>query len=192
MFPAASQKSSFKQSELEANLLRNCHRDLYLSQISQLLLLLYDNCTKLTYFRLTAGVPPTADQQELRVETWFTDHARLQRCHIPRLVQLGPDFRTWEQQIRLEWIDHIDLRSEVEFYVVHPIPEDKDPTAVAQLILVQHADMRQSSIVLSIYDRAYDGGRPHSHAVVTADRVSLQSLISQLQNSVNTVRLKLH
>ncbi|CAL1150067.1 unnamed protein product, partial [Cladocopium goreaui] len=130
------------------------------------------------HYQATAGVPPTADQQELRVETWFTDHARLQRCHIPRLVQLGPDFRTWEQQIRLEWIDHIDLRSEVEFYVVHPIPEDKDPTAVAQLILVQHADMRQSSIVLSIYDRAYDGGRPHSHAVVTADRVSLQSLIS--------------
>ena len=130
------------------------------------------------HYQATAGAPPTADQQELRVETWFTDHARLQRCHIPRLVRLGPDFRTWEQQIRLEWIDHIDLRSEVEFYVVHPIPEDKDPTAVAQLILVQHADMRQSSIVLSIYDRAYDGGRPHSHAVVTADRVSLQSIIS--------------
>ena len=67
MFPAASQKSSFKQSELEANLLRNCHRDLYLSQISQLLLLLYDNCTKLT-IRLLRACPqlPTNKSYELK------------------------------------------------------------------------------------------------------------------------------
>ena len=96
-----------------------------------------------------AEAPPTAAQQELRIESWYTDHARVQHCHVPRLVRLGPDFRTWEQQLRLEWIDRLDLQSEVEFYVVHPHPEDKDPTAVAQLILVQNAVNLQSIISIA-------------------------------------------
>ena len=56
---------------------------------------------------------------------------------------------------------------------MHPQTEDADTSAVTQVILVQKAVERQRSIVLSIYDSAYDNGRPHSHAVVTSSQPSI-------------------
>lgn len=125
-----------------------------------------------------AALPiPTNAEPVYNVETWYTDHQRFQRCHFTRIVRLGSDFRYWERQLRLEWRDHIDERFAVDFHIVHPQTEDADIGSVAQIILVQNAADQHCSIVLSIYDSAYDDGWPHSHAVVTSNRASLQTII---------------
>lgn len=120
---------------------------------------------------------PARPDSGYKIESWYTDHLRKQRCHNARTTFLGPDFHTWEQQLRLEWIDEVDPYHELDFVLVHPLPEDAEEGALAQLLLIQNPDARQSSIVLTIYDNDHDQGRPHSHAVVTTDRVSLQSIL---------------
>lgn len=126
---------------------------------------------------LTSANPPQFGEPFGRIESWYIDQQRHRRCHHTRIVELGPDFRTWEQQLRLEWIDHIDTNVPVEFHIVHPTPEDADQTAFSQVLLVQRADDQQRTIVLSIYDAAYDNGQAHSHAVVVPHRVDLRSTI---------------
>ena len=118
-----------------------------------------------------------------KIESWYTDHLRRQRCHNARVTTLGPDFRTWEQQRRFEWIDQVDPYHELDFVLVHPMPEDAEECIYAQLLLIQNPDARQRSIVLTVFDSDYDQGLPHSHAVVTTDSISLQSvlLISEFQ-----------
>lgn len=112
-----------------------------------------------------------------KVESWYTDHMRRQSCHNARTTFLGPDFHTWEQQLRLEWIDQVDPYHELEFVLVHPMPEDAEEGIYAQLLLIQNPDARQRSIVLTIYDNAYDRGLPHSLALVTVESVNLQSIL---------------
>ncbi|CAL1172589.1 unnamed protein product [Cladocopium goreaui] len=126
---------------------------------------------------LSSASPPQAGESFGRIESWYIDQQRHRRCHHTRIVELGPDFRTWEQQLRLEWIDHIDTNMPVEFFIVQPTPEDADPTTLSQVLLVQRADDQQRTIVLSIYDAAYDNGQAHSHAVVVPHRVDLRASI---------------
>lgn len=120
---------------------------------------------------------PAGPEVGRKIESWYTDHLRRQRCHNARTTILGPDFRTWEQQLRLEWIDQVDPYHDLEFALVHPMPEDAEEGVHAQLLLIQNPDARRRSIVLTIYDSDYDQGLPHSHAVVTTDSVSLQSIL---------------
>ena len=110
---------------------------------------------------------------QLHVETWFSDHVNFRTSHFTRTVALGPLVRFWEQQLRLRWLDYVDPLSDVEFVLVHPLPEDVERGVFVQIILVQHPLSRFCSSVVTIYDSAYDNGAPHSSAIVLPDRVSL-------------------
>ena len=110
---------------------------------------------------------------QLHVETWFSDHVNFRTSHFTRTVALGPLVRFWEQQLRLRWQDYVDPHSDVEFVLVHPLPEDVERGISVQIILVQHPLSRLCSSIVTIYDSAYDNGAPHSSAIVLPDRVSL-------------------
>eukprot|EP00435_Cladocopium_sp_Y103_P046037 s104_g13.t1 len=109
-----------------------------------------------------------------KIETWFLDHHIFPQCFQSRVLHLTPSFDQWEQQILHEWRDKIDPSQQVEFDIVRPHPEDAEDGAIIQIILTQRAQPGYSSLVISIYDSAYDNGRPHSYAAVLGHRVSLR------------------
>eukprot|EP00435_Cladocopium_sp_Y103_P056969 s1600_g19.t1 len=117
---------------------------------------------------------PTFAEDGPKIETWFLDHHRMKQCFQARNVHLTPRFEQWEQWILHEWRDHVDQFQPVEFHVVHPHPEDAEDDSVAQLVLHQRPLDGFCSVVLSIYDSAYDDGKPHSYATVLANRVNLE------------------
>eukprot|EP00435_Cladocopium_sp_Y103_P038877 s1387_g10.t1 len=127
-------------------------------------------------FRARDADPQHFQDTRLQIESWYTDHTRVRRCHQSRLIQLGEIPGHWERQIQQHWRDHLDPFRDIEFYIVHPHPEDAALTATLQVILVQNPEDHHKSIVLSIYDSAYHGGHPHSHAVVLPDRASLMTV----------------
>eukprot|EP00435_Cladocopium_sp_Y103_P064081 s141_g25.t1 len=127
-------------------------------------------------FRARDADPQHLQSPRLQIETWYTDHTRVRRCHQSRLVQLGEIPGHWERQIQQHWRDHLDPFRDIEFYIVHPHPEDAAITVTLQVILVQNPADHHKSTVLSIYDSAYHGGQPHSHAVVLPDRASLMTV----------------
>ena len=49
---------------------------------------------------------------------------------------------------------------------------------IPPVILVQQPDPRQRSMIATVFDNAFENGRPHSHAVVTRDRVAREHIIS--------------
>ena len=65
----------------------------------------------------------------------------------------------------------------MEFHLVTPLPEDVSGQVIGQLVLVQRPQRFQRSIILSIYDSAYDRGLAHSLALVMADRIDLLSVM---------------
>eukprot|EP00435_Cladocopium_sp_Y103_P052083 s55_g16.t1 len=117
---------------------------------------------------------PAIEESGPKIETWYLDHVRMKDCFQSRTIRLASRFDQWEQQILHEWRDHVDQFLPVEFHVVHPHPEDAEDDSVAQLILHQRPIDGFCSVLLSIYDSAYDDGRPHSYATVLANRISLE------------------
>ena len=124
-----------------------------------------------------ATIGPGAVERLGRLETWFTDHRSYQRCHHTRIAILGPDANHWETQIKHLWRQHIVPDAPIEFHLVTPLPEDASGQIIGQLVIVQRPQAFQRSIVLSIYDSAYDRGLAHSLALVMADRVDLFSVM---------------
>lgn len=124
-----------------------------------------------------ATIGPGAMERLGRLETWYTDHLNYQRCHHTRIAILGPDAHHWEDQIKHLWRQHIIPEAPIEFHLVAPVPEDASGQIIGQLIVVQRPQPFQRSIVLSIYDSAYDRGLAHSLALVMADRIDLLSVM---------------
>eukprot|EP00435_Cladocopium_sp_Y103_P071897 s590_g38.t1 len=111
-----------------------------------------------------------------RVETWFTDHLHHKTCHMTRIVTLDDHFEQWEQLIKQTWADVINPFTEIEIFLVHPLPEDADTGARTQLLLVQQPVQNLASVVITIYDSAYDEGKPHSCATTVPNRFGLTAL----------------
>eukprot|EP00435_Cladocopium_sp_Y103_P041926 s1460_g11.t1 len=117
---------------------------------------------------------PEVTEPGPKIETWYLDHVRMKECFQSRSIHLASGFDLWEQQILHEWRDHVDQFMPVDFHLVHPHPEDAEDDSVAQLILHQRPIDGFCSVLLSIYDSAYDDGKPHSYATVLANRISLE------------------
>eukprot|EP00435_Cladocopium_sp_Y103_P071422 s996_g37.t1 len=125
-----------------------------------------------------ATIGPGGVERLGRLETWFSDHLNFQRRHFTRIAVLGGDFARWEQELRILWRDHVLPGAALEFHLVEPLPEDAANQIIGQLILVQRPVRFQRSLIISVYDSAYDRGMAHSVAVVMTDRVDLHSVRS--------------
>ena len=112
-----------------------------------------------------------------RVETWYTDHLRMQDCFQSRIVILEADPTTWHQDMLRAWSDVVIPQFEVDIHLVYPTTADMAQGTIAQLVLVQRPDQFQKSIVITIADTALQRGMPRSRAVVAIDRVSLHSAL---------------
>ena len=123
-----------------------------------------------------ATIGPGGIELLARLETWFTDHENYQRCFHSRVAILANDFVNWEAQIRHLWRERLVIGAPLEFYMVSPLPEDADGQAIGQLMIVQRPHRFDRSLVVSVYDSAYDQGRAHSLALVAGDRVDLYSI----------------
>ena len=116
-----------------------------------------------------------------RLETWFTDHYSYQRCYNSRIAVLGPDFENWEFQIKRLWRERVLPDTAIEFHLIYPPPDDRAEQTIGQLMIVQRPVAFQRSLLISIYDSAYDQGRAHSMAIVLGDRVDVFSVQTMLQ-----------
>jgi len=120
---------------------------------------------------------PAGVEMLARVETWYTDHLRMQNCFQSRIVILAADFTTWHQDLVRAWSEVVIPHFEVDIHLVYPTTADVAAGAVAQLVLVQRPDQFQRSIIVTVADTALQRGMPRSRAVVATDRVSLHSVL---------------
>ena len=120
---------------------------------------------------------PAGAERHARVETWFTDHLRMQNCFQSRIVILEADFATWHQDIVRAWSEVVLPQFDVEIHLVYPTTVDAAQGVIAQLVLVQRPDQFQRSVIVTIADTALQRGMPRSRAVVATDRVNLHSVL---------------
>ena len=112
-----------------------------------------------------------------RVETWYTDHQRVQHCLTSRIVTLGPDPTEWQADLLRAWGDFVLTNFDVTFVLVDPMTDDPAPNIVAQILLLQRPEPFSRSIIVTVYDSAIQRGMPRSCAIVTGDRVRLHSVL---------------
>ena len=106
-----------------------------------------------------------------RVETWYTDHPRVQHCRSSRVVSLGSDPTAWQADLTRAWGDFVLPQFDLTFVLIDPMTDDQAPNLVAQLLLIQRPEPFSRSIIVTVSDSAVQRGMPRSSALVTSDRV---------------------
>ena len=120
---------------------------------------------------------PGAVEYLARVETWYTDHSRVQHCLSSRIVVLGSDPTSWVTDMVAAWRDLILPGHDVQIVAVQPMTDDQAPNICAQLLLIQRPDPFSRSVIVTISDTAAQRGIPQSWAIVAADHVRLHSVL---------------
>ena len=120
---------------------------------------------------------PGAVEFFAHVETWYTDHGRVQQCLSSRIVTLGADPTAWVAEIMHEWRDYMLAGVDTRIVAVDPATDDRAPNVFARLMLIQRPGRFQRSIVVTISDMAVELGLPHSCAIVASDHVRLHGVL---------------
>ena len=128
-------------------------------------------------WRARANPGPAGMELLAKVDTWYSDHPRVQRCFHSRIVILSPDFTDWHAEIKRAWADVVLEDFEIHFAWVYPATVDIAPDVIAQILLIQRPDPYQRSIVVTVADTAVQRGLPISQAVVVEDRVNLHGVL---------------
>eukprot|EP00435_Cladocopium_sp_Y103_P007844 s1133_g2.t1 len=115
-----------------------------------------------------------------RVETWFLDHVSMQRSQHTRIGILSPDYTQWENDLVRLWNDFRIPGADLQFAFVDPTPADCAANVLGQIMLIQRADPRQTSIVVTLSDSHVAHGQPRSIALVMPQRIMLPSVLSSL------------
>ena len=93
-------------------------------------------------------------ERSMEVLSWYLHGHRLRECRRPRRVHLPEDFLQWTRLLKNAWIDEVNQRQEVQFYVLLPDPpvsQENDEHA-AQVVLVQQPhDHDSAAIFTNIY-----------------------------------------
>eukprot|EP00435_Cladocopium_sp_Y103_P037744 s657_g10.t1 len=95
-----------------------------------------------------------------RIETWFSDHINVQRSYHTRIAVLSPDYTTWESDLVRLWSDFRIQGADLQFAFVTPTPADIAANVLGQLILIQRADPRQASAIVTLSDSHVSHGQP--------------------------------
>lgn len=120
---------------------------------------------------------PGAVEYMARVETWYTDHRRVQHCLSSRIVILGADPSAWVNDILAAWRDFVLPGFDIQITAVLPMTDDQAPNICAQLLLIQRPDPFSRSIIVTISDTAVQRGLPQSCAIVAVDHVRIHSVL---------------
>eukprot|EP00435_Cladocopium_sp_Y103_P032590 s2690_g8.t1 len=123
---------------------------------------------------------PATDEPVFRVETWFVDHVRFDRCYHPRNVQLFRDFLGWETTLLAAWADRTLLGATTQFAIVYPTPEDIAPTADLQIIILQQPSEAKRSIVLSVYDSDPEVDPLRTFCLTVSPTINMAALLDVL------------
>ena len=115
-----------------------------------------------------------------RIETWFSNPRRWSSCANSRIVVLSTNYQHWERELLAAWPDKADLTLPTQYAIVFPTPDDADRTAQEQLVIEQQSEPFSRTVVATLYDTDWDGGRPSSIALVAADRLDVRSFITMM------------
>lgn len=96
----------------------------------------------------------------LVVETWYSDPQRRPHSGIGRVVHLHEDFTTWMTALLFAWEDWIDPFADLSCHIVYPVPDGTDPEVQAHIIIVQHEDPHQASVLSAVIDPDSDPWHP--------------------------------
>ena len=120
-------------------------------------------------WRARARPGPAGMELLAKVETWYTDHLRVQECFQSRIVILSAEFAEWQAEIKRAWADLVLD----DYFALVDIARD----VIAQIMLVQRPDPCQGSIVITVAETAVQRGLPRSQAIVVGDRVHLHGVL---------------
>lgn len=96
-----------------------------------------------------------AQDEALRLRTWYVHHCVHDRCYVPRIVELEGDPLRWGDDIRRVWRDYVLHDFHLGFHMVHPATfqwttDDAHQQPHADLILAQ-GDLDWRAGLLTIF-----------------------------------------
>ncbi|CAL1133502.1 unnamed protein product [Cladocopium goreaui] len=113
------------------------------------------------------------------IETWFVDHRwHNPHCRNSRQKQLFANYWQWEDELRRLWIDYVDARSSIDFYVVHPKPPRVANEVAAHVLLVQQEREDWVTSLVNVYEARPE--RPSLHyniAVTTHEHILVDNIL---------------
>lgn len=116
------------------------------------------------------------------IETWFVDH-RWQHPHSrnSRQMNLYANYWQWEEEIKRLWLDHVDVRTTIEFYVVHPKPPTANNEVAAHVLLVQHEREDWVTSLVNVYEAQPTRRSLHYNvAITTHEHILVDNLLRVL------------
>ena len=93
-------------------------------------------------------------ERSMEVLSWYLHGHRLRECRRPRRVHLPEDFLQWTRLLKNAWIDEVNQRQEVQFYVLLPDPpvsQENDEHAAQVVSVQQPHDHDSAAIFTNIY-----------------------------------------
>ena len=80
----------------------------------------------------------SSGNEGLTVTVWYVDQLRAPNCTEGRTLRLRPPFDQWSRALVMPWIHEIWPHSEVQFFLVCPVPASSEPAPHAHVLLLQH------------------------------------------------------
>ena len=119
------------------------------------------------------------EEPSCMIETWFVDHRwHNPHCRNSRQKQLFANYWQWEDELRRLWIDYVDARSSIDFYVVHPKPPRVANEVAAHVLLVQQEREDWVTSLVNVYEARPE--RPSLHyniAVTTHEHILVDNIL---------------
>ena len=112
--------------------------------------------------------------------TWYVapNAGRLQ-CLYGRKIVFFVDLWNWREQIRRIWMDEVDQGADFQLVLVSPPPTQMEPGIAGHIIVIQHNSPEWSSLILSTFDPAINGGHPFHIALSFQEQLQLQEVLTR-------------
>ena len=120
--------------------------------------------------------------------TWYVapTTGRIQ-CLYGRRIALFADFWNWRENFRRKWEDELDPHADFQLVLVFPPPTQMEPGIVGHVIIIQHNSPEWSSLILTTFDPAINGGRPFHRAFSFTEQLQFQEVLVRVGYTLECV-----
>ena len=102
------------------------------------------------------------------------------QCLYGRRIALFADFWNWRENFRRKWEDELDPHVDFQLVLVFPPPTQMESGIAGHVIIIQHNSPEWSSLILTTFDPAINGGHPFHRAFSFTEQLQLQEVLGRI------------
>jgi len=103
------------------------------------------------------------------------------QCLYGRRIALFADFWNWRENFRRKWEDELDPHVDFQLVLVFPPPTQMESGIAGHvIIIIQHNSPEWSSLILTTFDPAINGGHPFHRAFSFTEQLQLQEVLGRI------------